>query len=180
VWIAGISTGINYSAFLNGEQKAELAGCCYCGASAWKACCCDCCPYGRDSCCCNALGCITTCGLWGCIGWWPNKDTAKAYFMAEMGEEIKQYLYDSFRVRSLREVGNALQRYFVRPVAEILLQACDSRNVGQINFETFFRTVNLYRCYVGIDFGNPVQTRFAQYDFDNVRDRFHTWLFNVM
>jgi hypothetical protein len=77
------------------------------------------------------------------MDWWPNKDMAKAYFMAEMGEEIKQYLYDSFRVRSLREVGNSLQRYFVRPMAEILLQACDSRNAGQINFETFLRTVNL-------------------------------------
>jgi hypothetical protein len=65
-------------------------------------------------------------------------------------------------------------------VAEILTNACDARNAGQINFETFLRTVHLYRCYVGIDFGNCAQTHFAQYDFDNTRERFHTWLFNVM
>ncbi|MDR2769254.1 MAG: hypothetical protein LBB19_01715 [Puniceicoccales bacterium] len=50
--------------------------------------------------------CITTCGLLGCMLWWPDKDTAKAYFKTEMGDEIKQYLYDAFRARSLREVGN--------------------------------------------------------------------------
>lgn len=97
-----------------------------------------------------------------------------------MGDEIIQYLYDAFRARSLREVGNTLNRYFVRPLAEILMNVCDPRNAAQINFETFLRTVNLYLCYVGIDFGHPLQTHFAQYDFDNIKERFHAWLFNVM
>ncbi|MDR1254415.1 MAG: hypothetical protein LBJ78_00045 [Puniceicoccales bacterium] len=126
-WFNGGNYGLNCVNLLNDEQKAEIKACCYCGAPAWKACCCDCYPSGRDSCCFNAFMTAFTCGLWS-MCWWSNKDMAKAYFMAEMGDEIIQYLYDAFRVRSLREVGNALQMYFVRPVAEILAQACDSRN----------------------------------------------------
>ncbi|MDR0647562.1 MAG: hypothetical protein LBF43_03980 [Puniceicoccales bacterium] len=181
VWLSRNFKDFGYESFLNAEQRAEIKKCCYCGAPAWKACCCDCSSNEYDlGCCFNTMMFIGTCGIWACTEWWPKKDTAKFYFKAEMGDEIVQYLYDTFRASSLREVANTLQRYFVRPIAEMLMDACDPRNAAQINFETFLRTVNLYRCYVGIDCGHLFQTGFAQYDFDNVRDRFHTWFLNVM